>query len=110
MMNIRAESGLMNAVGAYFHHATQGLGPDLETWQCPDWGSKQKEVAQLTMTYLDGVLTESDFVAGNRFTVADITAYAGLAFAEFAKVEIPENLRALRAWRDRVAARPSING
>jgi glutathione S-transferase len=62
------------------------------------------------MTYLDGVLTESDFVAGNRFTVADITAYAGLAFAEFAKVEIPENLRALRAWRDRVAARPSING
>ena len=30
MMNLRAENGLMNAVGAYFHHATLGLGPDLD--------------------------------------------------------------------------------
>jgi glutathione S-transferase len=89
MMNIRAESGLMNAVGAYFHHATRGLGPDLETWQCPDWGNKQKEVAQSTMAYLNEVLAENEFLAGDRFTVADITAYAGLVFAEFAKVDIP---------------------
>ena len=31
MMNIRAEVGLLNAVSTYFHHATSGLGPDLET-------------------------------------------------------------------------------
>jgi glutathione S-transferase len=36
MMYLRAENGLMNAVGAYFHHATPGLGPDLETWQCAE--------------------------------------------------------------------------
>ncbi|SET91624.1 Glutathione S-transferase [Marinobacter segnicrescens] len=110
MMNIRAESGLMNAVGAYFHHATQGLGPDLETWQCPDWGNKQKEVAQSTMAYLNEVLAENEFLAGDRFTVADITAYAGLVFAEFAKVDIPGHLDHLLAWRARVAARPSITG
>ena len=30
MMNRRAEANLLDAVGAYFHHATDGLGPDLE--------------------------------------------------------------------------------
>lgn len=110
MMNLRAENGLMNAVGAYFHHAIPGLGPDLETWQCAEWGNKQKEVARATMAYLDGVLSENEFLAGDNFSVADITAFAGLAFAEFAKVEIPESLRHLHAWRAKVAARPSIAG
>jgi glutathione S-transferase len=108
MMNLRAENGLLNAVGAFFHHATPGLGPDLETWQCAEWGHKQKEVASATMAYLDGVLSENEFLAGNSFSIADITAFAGLAFADFAKIEIPESLRNLHAWRARVAARPSI--
>jgi glutathione S-transferase len=40
--------------------------------------------------------------------MADITAFAGLAFADFAKIEVPENLTHLKAWRERVAARPSV--
>ncbi|MBC7191706.1 glutathione S-transferase [Marinobacter sp.] len=110
MMNLRAENGLMNAVGAYFHHATPGLGPDLETWQCAEWGNKQKEVASATMAYLDRVLADNEFVAGESFSVADITTYAGLVFADFAKVDIPGSLSNLRAWRAKVAARPSIAG
>lgn len=108
MMNLRAESGLLDAVGAYFHHATPGLGPELETDQCAEWGKRQKDVAARTMTYLDGVLADTDYLAGESFSVADITAYAGLAFADFAKVDIPERLTHLNAWRARVAARPSI--
>lgn len=110
MMNLRAESGLLDAVGAYFHHATPGLGPDLETNQCAEWGTRQKEVASKTMDYLDGVLAEQAYLAGDSFSVADITAFAGLAFADFAKVEIPETLSNLTAWRARVAARPSVAG
>ncbi len=110
MMNLRAESGLLNAVGTYFHHATPGLGPDLETYQCPEWGSKQKEIAGETMAYLDDVLADNAFLAGEKFSIADITAFAGLAFADFAKVDIPESLSNLRAWRSKVAARPSIAG
>ncbi|MCR9136857.1 MAG: glutathione S-transferase [Alphaproteobacteria bacterium] len=110
MMNLRAESGLLDAVGSYFHHATPGLGPDLETDQCAEWGKRQKDVASRTMTYLDGVLAETDYLAGDSFSVADITAYAGLAFADFAKVDIPEHLTHLNAWRARMAARPSIAG
>lgn len=110
MMNLRAENGLLNAVGTYFHHATPGLGPDLETYQCAEWGAKQKEVAGKTMAYLNDVLVENQYLAGESFSVADITAFAGLAFADFAEVEIPENLTNLHAWRTRMAARPSIGG
>lgn len=108
MMNLRAENGLLNAVGAYFHHATPGLGPDLETDQCAEWGNRQKKTAVDTMTYLDGVLADSDYIAGDTFSVADITAFAGLAFADFAKVAIPPSLTHLLSWRERVASRPSI--
>ncbi|SPH21064.1 Stringent starvation protein A [Ascidiaceihabitans donghaensis] len=110
MMNLRAENGLLNAVGTYFHHATPGLGPDLETDQCAVWGNRQKETATQTMTYLDEVLADNDYLAGAEFSVADITAFAGLAFADFAKVEIPESLSHLTAWRAKVASRPSIAG
>lgn len=108
MMNLRAENGLLNAVSAYFHHATAGLGPNLETYQCAEWGNKQKEVAGQTMTYLDEVLANNSFLAGDKFSIADITAFAGLAFADIAKIEIPAKLSHLNAWRTKVAARPSV--
>ena len=108
MMNRRAENGLVDAIGAYFHFATDGLGPELETYQNSDWGLRQREVATQTMAYLDRVLSTSDFLAGDQFSMADITAFAGLAFADFAKVDIPENLHNLIKWRAQMAQRPSI--
>lgn len=105
MMNLRAEDGLVDAVGAYFHHATEGLGPELETDQLPELGQRGYAKAQSTMHYLDGVLADQDYLAGEDFTMADITAFAGLAFADFAKVEIPLELGNLRGWRERVAKR-----
>jgi len=86
------------------------LGPDLETYQNADWGNKRKETAAATMAYLDGVLSENTYLAGDAFSMADITAFAGLAFADFAKVDVPESLTHLQAWRANVAARPSIAG
>ena len=110
MMQRRAEAGLMDAVGAYFHLATPGLGPDIETYQCEDWGKHQRERAVAGMRYLDGVLADQPYLAGDDFTVADITAFAGLAFADFAKVDVPAECTNLMAWRERVAQRPSAGG
>ena len=108
MMQRRAEAGLLDAVGAYFHHATPGLGPVLETYQNREWGQRQRDRAVATMRQLDGVLGTRPYLAGDRFTVADITAVAGLAFAGFAEIAIPEDCIALRAWQARVAQRPSL--
>jgi len=108
MMQRRAEFMVLDAVGAYFHHATSGLGPELEQNQNEAWGLRQKENALNGMVYFNKVLAEKPFVAGNDFTAADIALFAGLAFADFANVEVPSECSHLNAWKDRVASRPSI--
>jgi glutathione S-transferase len=40
--------------------------------------------------------------------MADITAFAGLAYAAIAKIDVPAGLDNLKFWRERVASRPSI--
>lgn len=108
MMQRRAEAGLIDAVGAYFHHATAGLGPDIEGEQCAPWGEIQKKRAIDGMQYFNTLLANQKFLAGDEFSMADITAFAGLGFADFAAVAIPDNCNHLRDWRTRVAERPSI--
>ncbi|MEM7223631.1 MAG: glutathione S-transferase [Pseudomonadota bacterium] len=110
MMQRRAEANLLDAVGAYFHHATPGLGPDMELYQNRDWGEKQKARALDGMRYFDGVLKDQPYVAGEAFTMADITVFAGLGFADFAGVDIPAECHNLVAWRQKIAARPSVAG
>lgn len=110
MMQRRAEANLLDAVGAYFHHATPGLGPDIETYQNKEWGEKQKERAVSGMRYFDEVLGKQPYVAGQDFSMADITAFAGLAFADFAKIDIPSDCQNLLAWREKVGSRPSVAG
>ena len=105
MMNLRAEDGLVDAVGAYFHHATAGLGPELESDQLPEFGRRQFARAQATMVYLDDVLQSQPYLAGDDYSMADITAFAGMSFADFAGVPVPEGLTHLHEWRERVASR-----
>ena len=62
------------------------------------------------MKYLDGVLAKQPYLAGEKFSMADITVFAGLGFADFAKIDIPADCKHLMAWRARVAERPSIKG
>ena len=108
MQQRRAEFMVLDAIGAYFHHATDGLGPDLETDQVPAWGEKQKIIALKGLAYFDQLLNENDFVAGNQFSAADITLYAGLVFADFCNIDIPVQLTHLLAWQERIANRPSL--
>ena len=60
------------------------------------------------MRALDGELATRPRMAGEVFTMADISAMAGLAYADFAKVETPAECINLAAWRARVNARPSV--
>jgi len=107
MMQRRAEQGVMDAVGTYFHHATPGLGA-LETYQNKEWGEKQKERALAGMRYFDDVLAKQPYAAGANFSMVDITLFAGLNFADFAKIEFPVDCTHLAAWRARMAERPSM--
>ncbi len=108
MMQRRIEAGLLDAAAAYFHHATPGLGPDLETYQNREWGEHQRTRAIATMHALDEALATRPYMAGDTFTMADISAIAGLAYADFAAIPTPPGLAHLAAWRTRVDARPSV--
>ncbi len=114
-MQKRAESELLDAVGNYFHHATPGLGPDLQAFKSPEWvarqewGNRQRDKALNGMKYFDAVLQSQPFVAGDAFSMADITIYAGLMFADAAGIAVPKDCSALNAWRTQVAELPSVN-
>ncbi len=113
MLMRRAEFMVLDAVGAYFHHATDGLGPELETHQNAAWGNQQKQTALNGMMYFNQLLEDNakqkkHYVAGNEFSVADITLFAGLAFADFAGVAVPDNCDQLLAWQSSTASRPSV--
>ena len=108
MMQRRAEAGLLDAAATYFHHATPGLGPHIETYQNAEWGEKNRERVLATLRYLEGVLSGQPYLAGDKFSIADITAFAGLAYADIGKIEIPSVLKNLKAWRARIAERPSV--
>ena len=108
MLHRRAEANLLDAAATYFHHATPGLGPHIEIYQNREWGEKNRECALAGMRYLDQVLVRQPYLVGERFTMADITAFAGLAYADIARIEVPDDLVRLKAWRARVAERPSV--
>lgn len=108
MMQRRAEIDLLDAIATYFHHATPGLGPKIETYQNADWGQKNRERAIAGMHYFDQLLASRTYLAGEKFSMADITAFTGLGFGDFAKVTVPDSCTNLKRWRALVAERPSI--
>jgi len=114
MMQRRAEAELLDAVGNYFHHATPGLGAVLQAHKSPqwsgreEWGRREGARAVRGMRYFDEVLRQDHFVAVEQFSMADITVYAGLLFAEVAGLDMPEECFALREWRVRIANLPSV--
>jgi glutathione S-transferase len=114
MMQKRAESELIDPIGDYFHHATPGLGAALQAHKSPDWagredwGRRRRAKAEAGMRYFDGVLRDQPYVAGDQFSMADITVLEGLVFAGFAQIPVPEDHTALTAWRARVEQRPSV--
>ncbi|MCP1907628.1 glutathione S-transferase [Bradyrhizobium elkanii] len=108
MMSKRAELELLDAISVYFHHATPGLGPHVEIYQNPEWGFRQRDKAVRGMHYFDGILKAQPFVAGEAFTMADITLIGGLIFAGLVNVPVPVECEALLAWYARMQERPSV--
>ena len=104
----RVELYLMATVANCIRHTHPGLAP-LEQPQFGDYGRSQGEKMRVVARWLDGELGRQPFVAGARFTIADITAFCALEFARGLLKFRPadEGMPNLQAWRDRMAQRPS---
>ncbi len=108
MMSKRAELELLDAISVYFHHATPGLGPHVEIYQNPEWGFRQRDKAVRGMHYFDAILATQPFVAGDTFSMADITVIGGLIFTGLLNVPVPASCGALQTWYARMQERPSV--
>jgi glutathione S-transferase len=108
MMSRRAELELLDAISVYFHHARPGLGPEVELYQNPEWGFRQRDRALRAMGYFDSVLKKRPFIAGDAFSMADITVIGAFIFAAIVKLQVPAECEALHAWHARMQQRPSV--
>ena len=64
-----------------------------------------KTLAQEKITWLDGLMTGKTWVAGERFTLADVLLYCFLQFGASVGQPINPDNKNIVAWMDRVAAR-----
>lgn len=108
MMTKRAEIEMLDAISVYFHHATPGLGPEVERDQNREWGLRQRDKALRGMHYFDAVLRKQSFIAGEAFSMADIAVIGGFIFAAAVKLPIPHECEALLTWFARMQERPSV--
>ena len=107
MADRRVEWYFMLPIGNCIRHTHPGLAP-LEQPQFPDFGRSQGEKLRETAAWLDAELQRQPWIAGERFTIADITAFCAIEFAKLMRFNAgAEGFSALQAWRDRVAERPS---
>ncbi len=108
MMTKRAEIEFLDAISVYFHHATPGLGPEVELYQNAEWGMRMRDKAVRGMRYFDKLLRDQPFVAGASFSMADIAVLGGMIFSALVDLEVPEDCTALREWHARMQQRPSV--
>ena len=105
MWNRRMEIEVFNAITGCFrntHDFFKGRIP-----QVPEWGEVCRGAAEKRLAWLDEVLADREFIAGDRLTVADITALCGIDFGRITKIGIQPEQKNLARWHGAVSSRPS---
>lgn len=106
MWQRRIEWELTMVMGLVFRNSHPAMAT-LER-QCPEYAELQRPVALARLAELDADLEGSEFVAGERFTIADITAFTTIEyFSRLGRMPVPEELVNLARWREAIRARPS---
>ena len=108
MWQRRMEFGLLGPGAAVFRHLHPAMVV-MEAPQVPAWGETNKPKVMEFLGLLDRHLAGSEFIAGPRFSIADITGLVGVDFMKPAKLAIPEEFGQVRRWYAAVAARPSAS-
>jgi len=108
MADRRIELYLLAPIAFCLRHTHPGFAA-IEQPQFPEFGRSQGEKMRAMARLLDSELAQQPFVAGQRFTVADITAFIALDFARGLMKFNPgdEGMPHLQAYRDRWQLRPS---
>ena len=105
MWNRRVELELTNRVFLCFQNTSDFFKGRLE--QVPEFGALAKKRAEEALALLDGVLAGQRFIAGERYSIADITALVGVDFGRVIKLRPTPEQKHVARWHAEVSARPS---
>lgn len=106
MWNRRVELIYLGAVAAAFRHTH----PAMKEWEVPqvaEWGEANRPKALKFLEFLDVELGTREFIAGDDYSIADITAMIGFEFMKPARIERPDHLKNVMRWFGEVSSRPS---
>lgn len=106
MWNRRMELKIFNCVGDVGLHEFEFFADRVE--QVPEYAAAKRREIVKRLEWLDGELSDGrSFIAGDTFSIADITGMAALMVCAFAGIEIPEGLANVKRWEASLKARPS---
>jgi glutathione S-transferase len=106
MWNRRAEFNLYLPVSSVFRHL-HPAAKAMEDPQVPQWGEANKPRIFEFLQLLDGELKGRPYLAGDAYSIADITAMIAVDFMRVSKLAVPDTLQNLKRWHQAVSARPS---
>ena len=106
MWQRRVEQHFMAPVSHVFRNSHPAM-KEMEVPQVQAWADANKPRIAEFIAFLDGELKDRPFIAGDRYTVADITGLVSVDFMKPAKLTVPDELKHLKRWHADVSARPS---
>ena len=105
MWNRRMEFEILSMTAASFRNTSDFFKGRIP--QVKEYGEIAKNAALKRLEWLDTVLADREFIAGPRYTIADITALIGIDFGRTTAIKIQENQKNLARWHQAVSSRPS---
>src|SRR5271166_6761519 len=108
MWNRRIELHLLFPVSHVFRHTHPAMKA-MEVPQVPAWAEANKPRILEFVNVMDDELKDRPFIAGDAYTVADITGLIAVDFMKPAKLAVPDELKHLKRWHAEISARPSAS-
>jgi glutathione S-transferase len=106
MWNRRAELELFIPITHVFRHLHPGMAKH-EVPQIADWGEANKPKVMAGLVLINDALAHHSFVAGEAFSIADITALCAIDFMKPTRIKVPDEMSHLLRWHTQVSSRPS---
>lgn len=112
MWNSKVEQNGLAALAEAFRNRAKGMrdralpGP-VNLAQIPELVERGRKRALAFYDRLDMQLADNQYITGDEFTIADISAFVMVEFAAWSKLEIRESQQNLGRWFDTVSMRPS---
>ncbi|MGI9372641.1 MAG: glutathione S-transferase family protein [Hyphomicrobiales bacterium] len=105
MWQRRVELLLLQSIAHVLRHTNEAMAA-LEHPQVPEWGEVNRPKVVNMLKFLNTDMETREFVAGDTYSVADITALVAIDFMRVIKLNL-DGLENLQRWHASVSARPS---